>query len=429
MEEKKQQKKHEDFLWRSVIYIALSFFTSLFELGFNAVSVRLPDGNYDTFWALIKLFFIITAPLVAIQLVVSKEVASYGVLDKHGKRRSFVMLTGKYSLFVALGIILVGFAFSSIIANSLDMENNLPVYILFIAIGVYFPVPILCGVIQGLKRFYWLAAAQMSWGGFRLVAAVIIVLWFSLGMVHLLLGIMAATIGTLVVSLLFVRSIFSHPPEKLEREELVRAYSFIIPVIVTLFSVTTMKNVDVVFAKSFFPDSAKAYTCAALVGSAFYTLTGIFMVMFPIVSEEKTRGRNPIMFLINSCVFVSVLSFIGIGVAMIWPHIPMYIINIGIAIPGAEPLIRVIGLAILPISLVAIISNYFLAKHEWRFIPILAGGMILQLLFIIFNHGTPMKMLIGIMIANTVTFVCLLLYLIIEHRQYIETAYSDQVKR
>ena len=135
------------------------------------------------------------------------------------------------------------------------------------------------------------------------------------------------------------------------------------------------------------------------------------------------------MFLIKSCGFVSILSFLGIGFAVLWPHIPMYVINVGIAIPGAIPLIRVIGCAVLPISLVSIMSNYCLAKHEWRFIPILAGGMILQIILIILNHATPMSMLVSIMIANTVTFIGMTLFLIIEHKQYMRNEHYGQINK
>ncbi|HUT63374.1 MAG TPA: hypothetical protein VMZ04_05390, partial [Anaerolineae bacterium] len=318
-------------------------------------------------------------------------------------------------------------AFSRVIANFLHIESVLPVCIVFLVIGMYFPLLILCGVIQGLKRFIWLAMVQMSWGGLRLVTAVLLVFGFSLGLISLLLGIIAATIGTVCIALILVLPLFSYPEEQLDRNELGRIYGLILPVIITISCITILKNIDVVCAKRFFdPESAKAYANAAFFGSAFFTLTGIFMVMFPLVSEENTRGSNPITFLIKSCGFVSVLSVIGIVIAWFAPHIPMYIINVGEYVPGAMPLMRVFGLVILPVSLVNIMSNYFLARHQWRFIPVLVMGMILQFLFIGFNHQTPLKMLAGIGIANMTTFVCMLMYSIIEHRNFTKTLLSRQ---
>ncbi|MCD6308538.1 MAG: hypothetical protein J7M24_06035 [Candidatus Latescibacteria bacterium] len=413
-----RQVSSEGFLRSGFVYIFLSFFTSIFEVGFNWVTVRLPGDGYATVWALFRLFFIVTAPITAFQLVVGKEIAAYTVLGQYGKRRVFLERTLVFTVAVACAVTISGLAFSGNIASFLRIESGLPVMLLFTSVLAYSPIPALFGAIQGLKKFYKLAFMQMSWGGLRLVFGAVALFMLSGGLDLFMVFIAAATALTMALAWLPNRAIFAHGREPVGKSELMHAYGLVVPVILTLFSVTVMKNADVVFAKNLFAaGQAEAYTCAALVGSGFFIISGIFMVMFPAVSEENVRSGNPIVFLLKSCAFVAVFSAAGIAVAVMAPKLPMYIITFGKRVPGAEPLIRLIGFAVVPLALVNVMSNYLLAKHQWRFIPVLAGGMLLQIIFILVAGGSPRSMLLGIIAANTLTLTGMTAFVIHDHRK------------
>lgn len=397
---------------------------NIFELGFNGITVRLPEGGYGTFNALFNIFFIIIAPLSSIQLVVSKEVSAYSSLGEYGKLRTFVTLSFRYVVFFSLALIIIGLISSKIIAGFLRMESIQPVILLMIILGCYSPYPVFFGTIQGLKKFLILGFAQFNWGFFRFCAAVVTVILLSSSVNGLMFGVIGAVLILTTFAWIPVISVFKQPGEEIDRQEILKAYSLVFPIFIAIFCVSVLKNADIVFAKRFFDDiTANAYTCAARVGSGFFTLTGIIMVMFPHVSEEKTLSRNPIVFLIKSFAVTIALSFIGITIAWFAPGFVMKIITLGKNVPGAEPLIRVIGLAVLPVSLVYIMSNYLLAKHYSGFLPILFGGVLLQIFLIIIMHQTPLRMLTGIGIANAVTCALMLLYTIIEHRHYMKTSY------
>ena len=142
------------------------------------------------------------------------------------------------------------------------------------------------------------------------------------------------------------------------------------------------------------------------------------MVMIPHVSEENTRRRDPIVFLVKSFVVTIGLSVVGMLIAWYAPGLVMNVITLGKYIPGAKQLIRFIGFAIVPLSLVYIMSNYLLAKHRWGFLPILICGVFLQILLIYLMHQTPLRMLSGIALANTTTFAGILVYIIKEHKEH-----------
>ena len=57
------RESHAGFIRKSSIFVLLTFMGNIFELGFNGITARLPEGGYGTFNALFKIFFIVIAPL------------------------------------------------------------------------------------------------------------------------------------------------------------------------------------------------------------------------------------------------------------------------------------------------------------------------------------------------------------------------------
>ena len=418
---------HIGFIRKSGVFIFLMFMGNIFELGFTGLTARLPGTGYETFNALFNIFFIVIAPLTGIQFVISKEVSSYNSLGEIGKARTFVGLTFRYVLLSSLSVMVLGLITSPIIGSFLRIESVLPIVLLMVILVFYSPFPVFYGTIQGLKNFFILGLVQSSWGFFRFLLAVLVILVLSGGLYGIMYGVICAVIASSTFAWFSARSLFKHQSVNIDKQEILKAYSLVFPIIATLFCVIVLKNTDIIFAKRFFdPESAKAYTCAARVGAGFFTLTGIIIVMFPHVSEERTQSRNPIIFLLKSFVVTVGLSMIGILIAWYAPEFVMRMITLNKYIPGAEPLIRVIGFAVLPVSLVYIMSNYLLAKHYSGFLPILFGGVFLQILLINLIHQTPLRMLTGIGIANAVTCAVMFFYIIKEHRHYMKTSFVGE---
>jgi O-antigen/teichoic acid export membrane protein len=399
------------------VFIALNFVSNLFELGFNWVLIRLPQGEYSTFWALFRIFFIVTAPLAAIQLVLGKEVSALTALDRHRAARYFASRALRYVTVTGAAMMCLGLAVSPLIAGFLRIPSVLPVIFVMLTIAIYSPIPVLYGVIQGLKKFATLGLVSICWGGGRFSLSLILVAAFSLGLNSIMGAVIGAAAFTILMATLAARELFRHPPEPMETDEIRRAFSFLLPIIATLFSVTVMRGADGIFAKRFFaPAVADAYNLSVTVGSAFFTLSGIFMVMFPVVSEETTLRRNPIRFLFRSMAFTAGLSLVGITVAWFFPGLVMMIMSAGKNVPGAEPLIKIVGLMVVPASLMYLTVNYFLARHIAGFLPILMGGAALQVTLINIFHMTPISMLAAVGAANLLTLIGMLVYLWKKHR-------------
>jgi O-antigen/teichoic acid export membrane protein len=410
---------HKSFLLSGGAFVALNFLSNLFEVGFGAVLVRLPEGDYSTAQSLFRVFFIITAPLASIQLMVGKEISALRALDRYGEAKHVALLSLRSVLLAGVSIMALGLAASPLIARFINIDSVLPVVYTMLVIAFYAPIPVLYGIIQGLKKFALLGLVNISWGGGRFVLALLVFSLFSQGLNGVMAAVVGAAVFTVLMASLPARDIFRVPTVIVGRPEIQRAFAFTLPIMLTLFCIAVLRGVDLVFAKRFFPKGvADAYSLAATVGSAFFTLSSIFMVMLPTISHEKTLQRNPIRFLLRSMLFTGGLSLLGIAVAWFFPTLVMQILTVGKIIPGAAPLIRIVGLAVLPLSISYLIANYFLAQHIAGFLPILLGGTALQILLIVLVHPTPMAMLYMVGIANVLTFAGMVWYLRKKHREY-----------
>lgn len=403
---------HRQFLMSGGIFIVLNFVSNIFELGVNGIMARLPEGEYGIYGALFKIFFILTTPLAALQLVVSKEVSALSALGRYGEAKNFVILSLRYVIFAGVAITLIGLFASPLIADFLKIRSILPVIFLMLIIGFYSLIPVLYGAIHGLHKFITLGFVSIFWGASRFTMAFLFIIVLASGLNGVMAAVVAAVILTVIIAYFPVRSLFHYSENTIGSAELKRAFTFFFPIVITLILISFFRSMDMVFARRFFsPDAANAYACAAFVGSAFFTLSGISMVMFPIVSKEKTLMRNPIPFLFRSAAVVAGLSGIGIVIAWLFPGLVMIISTQGKIIPGAEPLIRIVGLAVLPISLVYIIANYFLAQHIAGFIPMLGGGCILLFTFILLFHSDPLHLLYSVGASNFLTLCGMFIYL------------------
>ena len=162
-----QKAAHTGFIRRRGFFIFLIFASNIFEIGFGGLTARLPGDGYETFGALYNIFLIIIAPLTSIQLVVSKEISSYNSLGEFGKVKTFVKYAFRYVVFFSLAIMILGLITSRIIAGFLRIDSVMPVIILMLSLGFYTPIPVLCGTIQGLKKFLSLGFVYFNWGFFR----------------------------------------------------------------------------------------------------------------------------------------------------------------------------------------------------------------------------------------------------------------------
>ena len=419
MKPKENGSVHKGFIRTSGLFILLNFVSSLFELGFNGIVARLPEGDYGVYGRLFSLYFIISVPFLGVQLLVSKEVSSYLATDAHGKAATFVKKSLLHVTITGCSLALLGIIFSRFIAEFLNIEGTTPVILLMLILICYTPFPVFVGTVQGSKKFITAGIIAIFWGIFRFFNGAVAFWGFGGRLNGILVGITLAVILTVLFAWTRARSIFKTAGEKLTDGEFRRAYSLVIPIAFTLFAVTVLRSIDLVLAGRFFsPAEADAYTCASQVGKAFFMLTAIVMVMFPHVSEQRSLKQDPLIYITKSLAVTVGLMLVGILISVISPGLIMRIITVGKTIPGAEPLIQIIGIVIMCVSIIHIIAHYLLAQHKSGFIPVLVAGIILQVVLISVFHSTPLEMLWAVCSANAITMGLMIAFLVVDQRKH-----------
>ncbi len=112
-------------------------------------------------------------------------------------------------------------------------------------------------------------------GGGRVIFSLLALIVFAADLM-VSWAVTAAAFVTAAIAFFASRSLIRTEPEPLDRDEVARAFAFILPIVLTLFAINTIRGADVIFARRFFaPADADVYTLAAQVGSAFFTLSSV----------------------------------------------------------------------------------------------------------------------------------------------------------
>ena len=121
-------------------------------------------------------------------------------------------------------------------------------------------------------------------------------------------------------------------------------------------------------------------------GDIFYAFAGMISgVMFPYVSERTATGQNTRIFLFGAFVAMFCITIAGTAGTFLFPGILVAIF--GAEYEAVQAFVHVIGFAILPLSWLFILNQYFLARHKVGFMGVLYLGIVVQILLLAFFHA------------------------------------------
>lgn len=142
---------------------------------------------------------------------------------------------------------------------------------------------------------------------------------------------------------------------------------------------------DTLLVKYFFSDyETGIYSSASIFGKAIIYLSGaIVMVLFPLVSENTTKDISSFALLLKALGINLLLSGGGALFLFLFPSLITFLF--GSAFTEAQFIIKYIGFAFLPLSMINILFTFYLAKDRFDcIIPLvitLVGGLILLYFF------------------------------------------------
>ncbi|NOX97927.1 MAG: hypothetical protein GXO98_07725 [Nitrospirae bacterium] len=373
----------------------------LFQIFMNR---GLQPGDFAAFSSLLALFVIISVPGVTIQTVIAKQVSHYRANGDQKKIASlFLQSLGKVSLLG--GVLLIIFMVASrFLTRFLKIDSQGPIIITGIALGMAFLAPVAFGTLQGLQKFVPWAVNGIASVSARLIAGIILV-FFGFRVAGAMGSSIIAAVVSLGLALFSLKFLFGQdaPREKIDFMEM---YRYSLPVLGALFFLALLQFVDIVLVKHFFSKTLAAdYSTASVLGRTIvYLPAAVSAVMFPKVSEEKTRGGDSFPLLKQSLIYSLLLCF---GAALFFFLFPKLIINIFRPAYAATvpPLLKVFGFALIPLALTTILVYYNLAVHRMKFIYGLGGGVMLHIILLSRFHATLPQVILVLGISGTFIFI------------------------
>lgn len=404
-----------------------SMVSNLFNYLFQVTMGRLlGPSEYGLMNSLLSISVVIGVPLGTIIMVVSKATAEYKAGGNFGNIRSLFALTYKKVLIAGLIGLLLFLGASGYMKNYIHAPSVVPVIILGIAILTSLFYPINAAILQGLQNFTWMNLGIGLGGPLRFLFCLVLVLaGFSVS------GVMAG----LILSGLSIWAITYIPLRKvLEFEEgesnlIPPSFTNIFHVLLVNLAFAVMTQADMVLVKHFFPaHEAGIYASAAILGKAVMYLPGaIVLAMFPMVAESNALqlSSGP---LIKKSLIIS-LSLSGSG-ALLFFIFPNLIIKtfFGVRYIEAAEVMRYFGLAMLPMALLMVLMNYFVAKGRVMFSYVMSLGALLEIGMILIFHGSLLSVIWSLLGAGGVVLSLGFAMLLFENRWEYSRIQREAVK-
>lgn len=234
-------------------------------------------------------------------------------------------------------------------------------------------------------------------------------IWFGWALGGAILAVAIGVFMAYVISKKYIKKLLIR--DKL-KENIFQIKTFITysgPVIVQALAFTSLFTVDVILVKHFFGDfDAGLYAALSTLGKIiFFAASPITSVMFPIVSRNKSEGKN-----VKKVFFITLGITIGVSftiVLMYWllPSLTITLLYGTKYISAASNLVWM-GLFIAIYTVSQQIVNYFLSIDIVHIVIIPAIAAILQILLIWFFHNSILQVLqISVYIVSGMTVLLL----------------------
>ncbi len=400
--------------------------------GFLSYALQISMGRmlsaqyYGLFAALVGVFNIAAMPLAALFAVVTRSVAvEFGRHDMQAvaqiQRRAIREIAAGGMVILAVAMISAG-----LVARLLGSVSPWPILMLWVAIGVTALYGLWGAVLQGIHRFVAVASINTAMNGLKLVSCVALVA-LGFGVSGAVLGILISSVLGGVAVLIVVgrrvpRAGGDSPGQSLLRSKPALALA------VSNLAFVGATQFDYVIVRMFCsPSEAGLYAAAAVLAkSVLWLPVGIVVVLFPTVaSVEGNRGGSRQFLYLSLGMAVATSGGLAIVLAVfadVWTRV-LY----GPSFVGAGEYLRWLSLIYVPMALVLIVDNYYLAMNRARFIPFYAAAIVAEVVTFLLPHGTPTRLVLVLALAS---MACLLwaIWILIERTSVPGTGEPRQTR-
>jgi len=371
--------------------------------------------KYGTLVSLISLFSYWSIPVGVMGLVIVKY--SSENINKKKKLIEIINSTTEKSTKIFGVVLLVSLILSLIINKRLNTSPFLIFVVMFSSfISIY--QTIFLSVLQGMLKFFESSLAGTIGVCIKLFLSIILI-FAGIEILAPLFGILISIAITSIIGLFFIKKELPDLNFTVNSGSKIPLFDkYSINVFLSNVALLSLYTSDLILAKLFLsPVMAGYYACLSVLGKiVFYASSPIITVMFPLVSERRSKGQNYKKILIQ-CILM--LISISIVVLIIFTAYPTLMISIlyGSKYIGASPWLPKFALFISIYAVSSLLVNFFLSINEKKAIYISVIFAIIQILLINIFHK-DINEILNVNIFITITLNLLLFTYFLRKKTY-----------
>ena len=392
---------------RSLAHAGLLMFVSNTGAGVIVYALQVVMGrllnvaDYGLFTALFGVFNIAAVPLAAILLVVIRNVA---VELSAGHPTTAAAVRDQAVRETTVGgtvLVVAAVAVSPLLAAALGAPSWLPVVLLWLAVGANLSMALAGAILQGAQRFETIAIVNLATPLLRLAlcASFVAAGW---GMTGAMGGVLVSAVaGSAAFWLAVDRRLPRHGGDGTTRA-LFRS-SETLRLAANSLAFVALTQIDYVVVRVFCtPDQAGTYSAGAVLAKAVLWLpVGITLALVPTVAwqaRSPSHGRHLLgqATLMALAVSGALALVLAVG-APFWTR-TLY----GPEYAGSAVYLRWLSVIYLPLAIVMVVDNYFLALRRVRFVWFYLTGAVLQVAVFLVTGvtATPKRLVVALAIAS-----------------------------
>jgi len=384
-----------------ILLITMNIF-NFFNFLFHFVMGRmLSISDYGTLVILITLVGIYSIPGEAIQKVISNNTSKLNIKKERGKIKNLLLKSLRKSFKISGILFLISLTITFLLAELLKVSiwvvllSNLFIFLAFF-------VPVIQGVLQGMKKFGFIGASLIIESSFKLIFATSMV-FFGFKVLGAIFGILMGSLAGLVFAFYFNREILV---EKEVKTSFKGIYLESTQYFLAMSLIFLACSLDLIMARILFSSEIMGkYAVLSVLGKIIFLGTiAISNAMFPFTSE-KYKNKEDSKYLFNK----SVLTIITISsIALIfYAFFPELIINIlyGAKYISISPYLIILGISFSFLSLTNLILTYRLSIGALGKLHVLFVSILLEVLLLTLFHKNILEYSLAFMCSNIIIFI------------------------
>lgn len=396
----------------STVLIVGTGASALLSIAYRCYAGRLlaPDG-FSEFGVTIAFILFCCAAFGPINGTVARFTAQFAVRGEYGK--ILTLSRGITRRVVGIGVVglLVGLLLTRPLASALNLHSPALLPLAYVAILLTLWLSVARGTLRGLQRFdalNWNAVAEAA----SRLAIGVVVLSLLLTPAAGISAFVVAVGLALVLARVQLSGLFrDHAPCPLDASAVKR---FALPMFAFSLAKGGLEHVDVLTVNRFLPPTeAGQFVAAANLSLIIGVLVTPFATLaLPLITSLEERGRRIMPTFLRICAYFLVLA--AVPVLACWLK-PEWILDIsfGSEFRAAAPWLGPLVLARLATYLSVLICLQFLARNDFRFLPVYLLGLALEVGALFIWHDSAATMAWVVLASQTVCLVGMVVSLVL----------------